>query len=102
MAAKVNVNRRATGRIRAGEHERRVQHRSQLNKTNSLAVIPMAGAVLVGTFIGGPVGFLAGIKIGAFAGLGGSLLGYSTANLVEEHLYESLRLHFDIIAFSFF
>jgi hypothetical protein len=56
------------------------------SRNSSLAAIPMAGAVLVGTCLGGPVGFLAGLKIGAFAGLGGSLLGYSTANIVEEHM----------------
>ena len=54
------------------------------SRSNSLATIPMAGAVLVGTCLGGPVGFLAGLKIGAFVGVGGSLLGYSTANMVEE------------------
>jgi hypothetical protein len=58
----------------------------KLSRNSSLAAIPMAGAVLVGTCLGGPVGFLAGLKIGAFAGLGGSLLGYSTANIVEEHM----------------
>ena len=58
----------------------------QFSRNSSLAAIPMAGAVLVGTCLGGPVGLLAGLKIGAFAGLGGSLLGYSTANIVEEHM----------------
>jgi hypothetical protein len=58
----------------------------KISSNSSLAAIPMAGAVLVGTCLGGPVGFLAGLKIGAFAGLGGSLLGYSTANIVEEHM----------------
>ena len=59
---------------------------AQPSGASSLAAIPMAGAVLVGTCLGGPVGLLAGLKIGAFAGIGGSLLGYSTANLVEEHM----------------
>ena len=34
----------------------------------------MAGAVL-GTCLGGPVGFLAGVKIGGLAAVGGSLFG---------------------------
>ena len=58
----------------------------QFSRNSSLAAIPMAGAVLVGTCLGGPVGLLAGLKIGAFVGLGGSLLGYSTANMMEEQL----------------
>ena len=37
-------------------------------------VYPMAGAVL-GTCLGGPVGVLAGIKIGGLAAIGGSLFG---------------------------
>ena len=34
----------------------------------------MAGAVL-GTCLGGPVGFLAGVKIGGLVAVGGSLFG---------------------------
>ena len=37
-------------------------------------VYPMAGAIL-GTCLGGPVGFLAGIKIGGLAAVGGSIFG---------------------------
>ena len=35
---------------------------------------PMAGAIL-GTCLGGPVGFLAGVKIGGLAAVGGSIFG---------------------------
>lgn len=35
---------------------------------------PLAGAVL-GTCVGGPIGLLAGIKIGTLAALGGGFLG---------------------------
>ena len=37
-------------------------------------VYPMAGAIL-GTCLGGPVGFLAGVKIGGLAAVGGSIFG---------------------------
>lgn len=37
-------------------------------------VYPMAGALL-GTFVGGPVGLLAGVKIGGLAAIGGSIFG---------------------------
>ena len=37
-------------------------------------VYPMAGAIL-GTCLGGPVGVLAGVKIGGLASVGGSLFG---------------------------
>ena len=37
-------------------------------------VYPMAGAIL-GTCLGGPVGLLAGIKIGGLAAVGGSIFG---------------------------
>ena len=40
----------------------------------SCQVYPMAGAVL-GTCLGGPVGVLAGIKIGGLAAIGGSIFG---------------------------
>jgi len=45
---------------------------------------PMAGAVL-GTCLGGPVGFLAGVKIGGLAAVGGSIFGYSTGSIIKEH-----------------
>ena len=44
---------------------------SQLPKT---AIYPVAGALL-GTCLGGPVGLLAGVKIGGLAAIGGSLFG---------------------------
>ena len=37
-------------------------------------VYPMAGAVL-GSCLGGPVGFLAGVKIGGLAAVGGGIFG---------------------------
>ena len=40
------------------------------------AVYPMAGAIL-GTCVGGPVGLLAGVKIGGLAAIGGSIFGES-------------------------
>lgn len=38
------------------------------------AIYPFAGALL-GTCIGGPVGLLAGVKIGGLAAIGGSVFG---------------------------
>jgi hypothetical protein len=64
----------------------RRREKPQSSSSGSAAAVPMAGAVLVGTCLGGPVGLLAGLKIGAFVGLGGSLLGYSTANMMGEQL----------------
>ena len=45
-------------------------------------VYPMAGAVL-GTCLGGPVGVLAGIKIGGLAAIGGSIFGGKIHLLLE-------------------
>ena len=43
----------------------------------------MAGAVL-GLCLGGPVGLLAGAKLGSLAALGGSILGYTGASIIRE------------------
>lgn len=40
------------------------------------ALYPVAGA-FIGTCIGGPIGLLAGLKIGGLAAIGGSLLGFA-------------------------
>ena len=45
----------------------------------------MAGAVAVGTCLGGPVGLLVSLKLGAIAALGGSIMGYCSAKIIEEH-----------------
>ena len=49
-------------------------HQEQRDGFSTAKVYPMAGAVL-GTCLGGPVGFLAGVKIGGLAAVGGSIFG---------------------------
>lgn len=43
---------------------------------NYKAMNTAVGGALIGTCIGGPVGFLAGAKLGAVCGLGSGLIGY--------------------------
>ena len=45
--------------------------------------LPIAGAVL-GLCLGGPVGLLAGAKLGGLAAIGGSVLGYTGASIIRE------------------
>ena len=49
-------------------------HHDKRDAFSTSKAYPMAGAVL-GTCLGGPVGFLAGVKIGGLAAVGGSLFG---------------------------
>ena len=49
-----------------------------------MAGLPMIGA-LMGMCIGGPIGMLAGVKIGGFSAVMGSILGYTSASVVKEH-----------------
>lgn len=44
---------------------------------------PLTGAVL-GTAVGGPIGFVAGAKIGAFAALGFGITGYIVGNVTKK------------------
>jgi hypothetical protein len=44
------------------------------SQLSSSAIYPVAGALL-GTCLGGPVGLLAGVKIGGLAAIGGSVFG---------------------------
>ena len=57
-----------------------------------MAGLPMIGAIL-GMCLGGPVGILAGVKIGGLAAVGGSILGYTGASVVSEH--KELREYID-------
>lgn len=44
---------------------------------------PLTGALL-GTCIGGPIGLLAGLKIGAVAAVGGTVLGFTSGRVVKQ------------------
>ena len=46
------------------------------------AGLPIAGAIL-GLCVGGPVGLLAGAKLGGVAAISGSILGYTGASIIR-------------------
>ena len=71
-----DVERQQTDRQR--EPERRCEQVS-----GARAGLPLAGAVL-GLCVGGPVGILAGAKLGSLAAIGGSILGYTGASIIRE------------------
>ena len=48
-----------------------------------MAGLPLVG-VIIGLCLGGPVGLLAGAKLGGVAAIGGSLLGYAGASVFKE------------------
>ncbi|XP_058232620.1 syntaxin-17 [Hemibagrus wyckioides] len=59
---------------------------------SSLAVLPVAGAV-VGTILAGPLGLLAGFKVaGVAAAVGGGLLGFAGGNLIQRKKKERVEL----------
>ena len=49
-------------------------YRERASNISSSAIYPVAGAVL-GTCLGGPVGLVAGVKLGGLAAIGGSVFG---------------------------
>ena len=57
-----------------------------------MAGLPLAGAMF-GLCLGGPVGLLAGVKLGGFAAVGGSILGYTGASVIKEQ--REIRNHID-------
>ena len=57
-----------------------------------MAGLPLVGAVL-GLCLGGPVGVLAGVKLGGVAAVGGSILGYTGASVIKEQ--RELRQYID-------
>ena len=63
----------------------------------SYSSVPMAGLPLVGAMfglcLGGPVGLLAGAKLGGVAAVGGSILGYTGASVIKEQ--RELRTYID-------
>ena len=66
-------------------------------ESSSYSTVPMAGLPLVGAMmglcLGGPVGVLAGAKLGGVAAIGGSILGYTGAMVIKEQ--RELRSYID-------
>ena len=57
-----------------------------------MAGLPLAGAMM-GLALGGPVGLLAGVKLGGVAAVGGSFLGYTGACVIKEQ--KEMRSYID-------
>ena len=57
----------------------------ELRRPPTLPQVPIAGGLVVATFLGGPVIFLAGLKLGMFAAIGGGIMGYATGKMFAEH-----------------
>ena len=70
---------------------------SGAGESSSYSKVPMAGLPLVGAMmglcLGGPVGVLAGAKLGGVAAVGGSILGYTGACVIKEQ--RELRTYID-------
>ena len=67
-------------------HPQKTKKGGQIKTTGSsvpMGGIPLVGAVC-GMCLGGPIGLLAGAKIGGLAAVGGSILGYSGAQAAQE------------------
>ncbi|XP_011861910.1 PREDICTED: syntaxin-17 [Vollenhovia emeryi] len=75
------------------ETERNVNEGArQLQKASAykVAAYPIAGALL-GTCIGGPIGLLAGLKIGGLAAVGCGILGFTGGSLLKKKQVESQK-----------
>ncbi|XP_043249044.1 syntaxin-17 [Colletes gigas] len=56
-----------------------------------VAAYPLTGA-LIGTCIGGPIGLLAGLKVGGVAAIGCGILGFTGASLLKKKELETQKL----------
>ncbi|XP_072742874.1 syntaxin-17 [Anoplolepis gracilipes] len=63
----------------------------QVASKYKVAAYPIAGAML-GTCIGGPIGLLAGMKIGGLAALSCGILGFTGGSLLKKKQIESQKL----------
>ncbi|XP_011168450.1 syntaxin-17 [Solenopsis invicta] len=63
-----------------------------LQKASACSVVtyPLAGAML-GTCIGGPIGLIAGLKIGGLAAVGCGILGFTGGSFLKKKQIESLK-----------
>ncbi|CAF1475319.1 unnamed protein product, partial [Didymodactylos carnosus] len=71
-----NILNTATARIKSAS--------SLLHKAVQNRYVTIASGACLGSLVGGPVGFMAGIKIGALAAMTGSALGALSVNLIRK------------------
>ena len=67
------------------EAKKKAKDKKEEEDGSQVPVVPMAGAVVIASVLGGPVCLMAGIKLGMVAALGGGIMGYTTGRLIEEH-----------------
>ena len=51
----------------------------------SVSMLPMVAAAFIGTCIGGPAIFAAGLKLGVFAAMGAGAMGYTTGKMFADN-----------------
>lgn len=68
------------------------EHYLALAAKSKRVLYPLTGA-LIGTCIAGPVGLLAGIKIGGLAAIGGTILGFAGGKALKNKEEETETLH---------
>lgn len=59
------------------------------------AIYPLAGALL-GSCIGGPVGFFVGLKAGGLAAIGCGILGFTGGTVLKKHEDQNKHLEIDV------
>ena len=55
------------------------------DEEDGVDVLPIVGGVIIATALGAPVIFVAGLKLGMFAAIGGGAMGYTTGKMFSDH-----------------
>ena len=58
---------------------------AKVKEKGGMDPIPVFGGVLIASVLGGPVVFIAGLKLGMFAAIGGGIMGYTTGKMFSDH-----------------
>lgn len=78
-------------------HENVIQGESNLRTALKYkkAIYPLAGALL-GSCIGGPVGFFVGLKAGGLAAVGCGILGFTGGTVLKKHEDQNKQLEVEV------
>ena len=71
---------------------------SHLQTSRLKAVLLPVGGAIIGGAIGGPIGFYAGMKIGAVAAFGGSAVGFISGRFLKKKQDTQVSLELDTLA----
>ena len=85
-----NIRTRRPSKVPEPKKKKVKKEEAKVKEKGGMDPIPVFGGVLIASVLGGPVVFIAGLKLGMFVAIGGGIMGYTTGKMFSDHREETL------------